>query len=53
MDAEELQGSVLAATLFRLHVHIQPAIFTNPAVHAFVDELATLSLLHDWKRSAQ
>jgi hypothetical protein len=34
------QGSVLAATLFRLHVHFLPAIFMNLTCHLFADDLA-------------
>jgi hypothetical protein len=34
------QGSVLAATLFRIHVHYLPQYFMNMAVHLFADDLA-------------
>ncbi|CAM4834808.1 unnamed protein product, partial [Rotaria magnacalcarata] len=34
------QGSVLAATLFLLHVHYLPQYFTNMATHLFADDLA-------------
>jgi hypothetical protein len=34
------QGSVLAATLFRLHVHCLPQHFMNMTVHLFADDLA-------------
>ncbi len=33
-------GSVLAATLFRLHVHFLPSFFLDIAVHMFADDLA-------------
>ena len=34
------QGSVLAATLFRLHVHFIPSYFFNLTCHLFADDLA-------------
>ena len=34
------QGSVLAATLFRLHVHFLPSFFFSLASHMFADDLA-------------
>ncbi|CAF2933030.1 unnamed protein product [Rotaria sp. Silwood2] len=34
------QGSVLAATLFRLHVHFLPNVFMNLTCHLFADDLA-------------
>ncbi|CAF3332773.1 unnamed protein product, partial [Rotaria sp. Silwood2] len=34
------QGSVLAATLFRLHVHFLPSHFMNLVCHLFADDLA-------------
>ncbi|CAF3280248.1 unnamed protein product [Rotaria sp. Silwood2] len=34
------QGSVLAATLFRLHVHFLPSFFMNLICHLFADDLA-------------
>ena len=34
------QGSVLAATLFKLHVHFLPSIFMDLTVHMFADDLA-------------
>ncbi|CAF1186396.1 unnamed protein product [Adineta ricciae] len=34
------QGSVLAATLFRLHVHFLPSFFMNMVCHLFADDLA-------------
>ncbi|CAF3974122.1 unnamed protein product [Rotaria magnacalcarata] len=34
------QGSVLAATLFLLHIHYLPQYFTNMATHLFADDLA-------------
>ncbi|CAF1548972.1 unnamed protein product [Adineta ricciae] len=34
------QGSVLAATLFRLHIHFLPAIFNGTSIHMFADDLA-------------
>ena len=34
------QGSVLAATLFRLHVHYLPSFFFNLTTHMFADDLA-------------
>ena len=40
MEVGAPQGSVLAATLFRLHVHFLPAVFANLAVHMFADDLA-------------
>ena len=36
------QGSVLAATLFRLHIHFLPSIFFNLVTHLFADDLAIL-----------
>ena len=36
------QGSVLAATLFRLHIHFLPKIFFNLTTHLFADDLAIL-----------
>jgi hypothetical protein len=36
------QGSVLAATLFRLHVHFLPSFFHDLAVHMFADDLAII-----------
>ena len=40
MDVGAPQGSVLAATLFRLHVHFLPSYFLDLAVHMFADDLA-------------
>lgn len=40
MNVGAPQGSVLAATLFRLHVHFLPAIFMNLTIHMFADDLA-------------
>ncbi|CAF1172786.1 unnamed protein product [Adineta ricciae] len=34
------QGSVLAAALFRLHVHFLPSFFFGLSVHMFADDLA-------------
>ena len=34
------QGSVLAATLFRLHDHFLPSFFMNLICHLFVNDLA-------------
>lgn len=34
------QGSVLAATLFKIHVHFLPSFFTNLTCHLFADDLA-------------
>lgn len=34
------QGSVLAATLFRLHVHLLPSYFFSLSSHMFADDLA-------------
>jgi hypothetical protein len=36
------QGSVLAATLFRLHVHFLPSFFMNLTCHLFADDLAII-----------
>ncbi|CAF4750800.1 unnamed protein product [Rotaria socialis] len=36
------QGSVLAATLFRLHVHFLPSYFMNLVCHLFADDLAII-----------
>ncbi|CAF2066513.1 unnamed protein product [Rotaria magnacalcarata] len=36
------QGSVLAATLFRLHVHFLPNLFMNLTPHLFADNLAII-----------
>ncbi|CAM4841450.1 unnamed protein product [Rotaria magnacalcarata] len=36
------QGSVLAATLFRLHIHFLPSIFKQTTPHLFADDLALL-----------
>lgn len=40
MNVGAPQGSVLAATLFRLHVHFLPSYFFGLAVHMFADDLA-------------
>ncbi|CAF5194686.1 unnamed protein product, partial [Rotaria magnacalcarata] len=40
MDVGAPQGSVLAATLFRLHVHFLSSYFLGLAVHIFADDLA-------------
>jgi hypothetical protein len=40
MEVGAPQGSVLAATLFRLHVHFLPSFFFDLAVHMFADDLA-------------
>ena len=40
VDVGAPQGSVLAATLFRLHVHFLPSCSFNLAVHMFSDNLA-------------
>ena len=40
MDVGAPQGSVLAATHFRLHVHFLPSYFLDLAVHMFADDLA-------------
>jgi hypothetical protein len=34
------QGSVIAATLFRLHIHFLPSYFSNCIIHLFADDLA-------------
>jgi hypothetical protein len=34
------QGSLIAATIFRLHGHYLPQYFTNMAIHLFADNLA-------------
>ncbi|UJR12216.1 hypothetical protein I4U23_016393 [Adineta vaga] len=34
------QGSILAATLFRLHIHFLPTIFFQATSHLFADDLA-------------
>ena len=34
------QGSVLAVTLFRLHVHFLPSFFSGLSIHMFADDLA-------------
>jgi hypothetical protein len=36
------QGSVLAATLFRLHIHFLPYFFLNLTCHLFADDLAII-----------
>ncbi|CAM4867060.1 unnamed protein product [Rotaria socialis] len=36
------QGSILAATLFRLHVHFLPSAFFQLTTHLFADDLAIL-----------
>lgn len=36
------QGSILAATLFRLHIHFLPSYFKNIACHLFADDLALI-----------
>ncbi|CAF4914259.1 unnamed protein product [Rotaria socialis] len=36
------QGSILAATLFRLHIHFLPSIFFQTTTHLFADDLAIL-----------
>lgn len=36
------QGSVLAATLFRLHLHFLPKMFSRFCTHLFADDLAIL-----------
>jgi hypothetical protein len=36
------QGSILAATLFRLHIHFLPSIFKQITTHLFADDLALL-----------
>jgi hypothetical protein len=36
------QGSILAATLFRLHIHFLPAMFFQVTTHLFADNLAIL-----------
>jgi hypothetical protein len=40
MDIGAPQGSVLAATVFRLHVHFLPFFFLDLTVHMFADDLA-------------
>jgi hypothetical protein len=37
-----LQGSVLATTLFRLHIHFLPSFFLNLTCHLFADDLAII-----------
>ncbi len=36
------QGSVLSATLFRIHIHFLPKYFFRFCVHLFADDLALL-----------
>lgn len=36
------QGSILAATLFRLHIHFLPTVFFQLTTHLFADDLAIL-----------
>ena len=36
------QGSVLAATLFRLHIHFLPSFFKSLICHLFADDLAII-----------
>ncbi|CAF3631416.1 unnamed protein product, partial [Rotaria socialis] len=36
------QGSILAATLFRLHIHFLPSVFKNIVCHLFADDLALI-----------
>jgi hypothetical protein len=38
------QGSILAATLFRLHIHFLPSLFRQITTHLFADDLALLML---------
>jgi hypothetical protein len=38
------QESILAATLFRLHIHLLPALFMQITTHLFADDLALLIL---------
>ena len=45
MDVDAHQGSVLTATLFRLHVHFLSSFFLNLAVHMFADNLGIVLLV--------
>ena len=36
------QGSVMAATLFRIHIHFLQSYFNNIAIHLFADDLAII-----------
>jgi len=47
------QGSVLAATLFRLHVHFLPSFFFDLAIHMFADDLAIVLVGSLEKRFSQ
>ena len=40
MEVGAPQGSVLAATLFRLHIHFLPSFFHGLTIHLFADDLA-------------
>jgi len=42
MEVGAPQGSILAATLFRLHIHFLPSIFCQVTSHLFADDLAIL-----------
>lgn len=53
MDVGAPQGSVLAATLFRLHVHNLPEYFFNLMVHMFADDLAIVLVGSLEKRFSQ
>ncbi|CAF1677087.1 unnamed protein product [Rotaria magnacalcarata] len=46
------QGSILAATLFRLHIHFLPSLFFKFTTHLFADDLAILlsGALHSKKK---
>ena len=53
MDVGAPQGSVLAATLFRLHVHFLPSFFCNLAVRMLADDLAIVLIGSIEKRFSQ
>ena len=42
MEVGAPQGSILAATLFQLHIHFLPSIFSQVSAHLFADDLALL-----------
>jgi hypothetical protein len=53
MNVGAPQGSVLAATLFRLHIHFLPAMFKNLSLHLFADDLAIVLVGSIEKRFSQ
>jgi hypothetical protein len=53
MDVVIPQGSVLAATLFRLHVHFLPSFFFDLSVHMFAKDLALVLVGSLRKRFSQ